>query len=144
MKGTPYPLKKEENLIFSFISKGPKGDIEKIIRYDKLFDDYFNLGFGDRILKTLFFRDDIVTDNKDTRTVMTTVIQTLPLFFSIHPNKKVYFQGSDQRRTDFYGWIIKNNYDDLKDDFYIYGMTEIGLEEFVGNMSYQHFVISKK
>lgn len=144
MKETPYPLKKEKELVFSFISKGPKGEIEKIIRYDEFFPTVFNLGFGDRVEGSLEFDDKTITDNGDTRMVITTVISTLLLFFAHHPKYAVIFTGSDQRRTSLYNWIIEKHLDDFSEHYEVWGIKDKKREKFQKETQYDYFLINLK
>jgi hypothetical protein len=99
MSEKPYPIKHEENLIFSFTSVGPKGEIEKLVRYDRLNPPFFNLGFGDRIGKTYNINDSSRTNNDDMTKVLSTVIETIHLFFDKYPDAVLHIQGSDEMRT---------------------------------------------
>ena len=144
MSGTTYKITKEEDLVFSFVSKGPKGEIEKLIRYDQLSDDLYNLGFGDRIEDTLFFDDRVTSDNRDIRTVIATVIGTLPLFFAQHPGSYVHFRGSDERRTRFYKWIIERYLETYTAYYEIYGTRNGITELFEKGKDYEYFFIYKK
>lgn len=139
-----YPIEEVEPLIFTFVSKGKKGDIFKIIRYDLMSEDVYNLGFGDLDLKTLDIDDTVNSDNGDIVRVMATVIQTLSLFFEIHPNKKVSFEGSDSKRTNFYNWIISREYPKLQNIYYLEGGFEDGTTEpFHKGGDYSYFLIAK-
>lgn len=121
MSGAPYPIRKEENLVFTFTSTGPKGRIEKLVRYDPIDEETFNLGFGDRIDGSFDFNDNVVTDNGDIRKVLVTVIATLEIFFETYPKKWVHIQGSDETRTRMYLRIIKNNMALYKDKYRVPG-----------------------
>lgn len=149
MQGIPYFVKEEavieEELVFSFVSKGSKGDIEKIIRYERMSSNIFNLGFGDRISDTLYFDDEVVTNNGDMVKVLNTVINTFSVFFTIYPNYGILMRGSDERRTEIYRWMIERNLDKLLKNYYVHGMKDDkSSEEFKKGRLYKYFVIFKK
>ena len=73
-----YKTNPDEDLhSFSFISEGKNGKIEKVIRYEKITDDVFNLGFGDKDPITGKINDKVVTNNGDTEKVLATVVSTV-------------------------------------------------------------------
>lgn len=59
--------------------------------------DIFNLGFGDYDLENDAIDYTTVLNNGDTRIVLNTVLNTIPLFFKHHPDKILMVQGSDNR-----------------------------------------------
>lgn len=144
MTGKIYPFKEEQPLVYSFISKGVKGEVEKIIRYDWLEDDIYNLGFGDKIKGTNYVDDLVVTDNGDIRLVFTTVIRTLPLFFEKYPDHRVYFTGSDSKRINVYNYIIDKHIDRLADEYEFLGQQGKEFEPYQSNKKYEGFVIKKR
>ena len=81
MSATPYEIKIEDDLVFSFVSEGPKGRIQKIVKYQMITSDLYNLGFGDRIDNSMNFDDKARTNNKDMNRVLATVLATIPIFF---------------------------------------------------------------
>ncbi len=71
-----------DQLHYEFVSKGTKGDIQKVVEYTYLAQlRMWNLGFGDLDKETGQVSDSIVSNNGDGRKVMATVIQTLFSFF---------------------------------------------------------------
>ncbi len=144
MSGTRYPIRQEGNLTFSFLSEGPKGRIEKLVKYDQMDEETFNLGFGDRIGGTMNFDDKVVTDNGDTRRVLATVVATLEEFFKTYPSMYVYMEGSDEKRTRTYCWIVKNNRRQFENQFNFWGGFGNEYEPFESDRNYQFILISKK
>lgn len=128
MQGIPYFIKEEavikEELVFSFVSKGSKGDVEKIIHYSRTTSKLFNLGFGDRIGNTMKYDDLIVTNNGDMVKVFTTVIHTFSIFFSLYPNDGIFIRGSDEKRIRVYNALIKRNLNSFLKDYHVFGMKD--------------------
>jgi hypothetical protein len=87
----------------------------------------------------------VVSDNKDFRIIINTVIVTVYRFLELYPEKSIFFMGSTNTRTRIYRAIIAKLYDETDIDFEIYGLTfENELERFVPNKNYFSFQISKK
>ncbi|HMI64472.1 MAG TPA: hypothetical protein VK517_00440 [Cyclobacteriaceae bacterium] len=81
-----YPFtSNREFLEFTFYSEGPHGNIEKRIRFKKIYGHHnaYNLAFGDLDPKTGEISDSITTDNKDTDKVLATVASANCLFWAI-------------------------------------------------------------
>ena len=69
------------SMTFEFVSEGPKGLIRKRVEY-RLIDErnIYNLAFGDINLETNKIDDTIISDNKDTKKVLSTVASTVYTF----------------------------------------------------------------
>ena len=98
-----YKTNPDEDLhSFSFISEGKNGKIEKVIRYEKITNDVFNLGFGDKDSITGKINDKVVTNNGDTEKVLATVVSTVFTFTERNPNAYIYATGSNHVRNRLY------------------------------------------
>jgi hypothetical protein len=110
---------------YTFVSEGPKGKIVKLVDYFFLPDlGVWNLGFGDYNWETGQIDDQIVSDNGDGRKVLATVVFTLINFFDEYPNETVIFTGSTNLRTQVYGRIIANYFQDFSAQFVVKGLDE--------------------
>ena len=144
MSEKPYTIKQEESLIFSFTSVGPKGRIEKLVRYDKMSSSLFNLTFGDRIGNSYDIDDESRSNNGDMIKVLSTVIETIDFFFEKHSGFSLQFQGSTESRTKLYIRIFKNHRYKYLDKYIFWGFMNGDLEKFEENKPYTFLVISKK
>lgn len=63
MKLDRYELKAERTLmVFEFVSEGPRGQISKLVQYTETnIRDVYNLGFGDKNVKTGEIDDKAIT-----------------------------------------------------------------------------------
>lgn len=110
---------------YTFVSEGPKGQIVKLVDYYFLPDlGVWNLGFGDYNWETGEIDDQIVSDNGDRRKVLATVVFTLLNFFDQYPDAIVIFTGSTTLRTQVYGRIIANYFQDFSAQFVVKGLDE--------------------
>src|SRR4051794_19377053 len=125
MKVDRYHLKSDETLsVFEFISVGPKGAIRKIIHFQSTYKaGVYNLAFGDKHPVTGEIDDLAVTNNTDTDKVLATVVAALYVFFDKNPETLVYATGSTPARTRLYPKGITRFYEEIKQDFFLFGRT---------------------
>lgn len=145
---TPYKVTEIAPLVFSFISEGEKGKVEKLVKFQP-FQKYlgvFNLAFGDRKSEeTLEIDDKNITNNGDIIKVIATVIQTIPRFFAKNSNATLIFSGSDSKRMNLYHRILRGHYKEFEKDFIISGIEEDSdiISLFEPSKRYQFFLIEK-
>lgn len=141
-----YKTNPDEDLhSFSFISEGKNGKVEKVIRYEKITDDVFNLGFGDKDPITGKINDKVVTNNGDTEKVLATVVSTVFTFTERNPNAYIYATGSNHVRNRLYRRGITKYLSEALDTFAIYGMLpNQEFEIFNPNTDYVGFLLHLK
>ena len=141
-----YKTNPDEDLhSFSFISEGKNGKIEKVIRYEKITNDVFNLGFGDKDSITGKINDKVVTNNGDTEKVLATVVSTVFTFTERNPNAYIYATGSNHVRNRLYRRGITKYLSEALDTFAIYGMLpNQEFEIFNHNTDYVGFLLHLK
>ena len=101
-------------MTFDFISEGPRGSIKKRVEYKQMGENQvYNLAFGDVIEETNVLDDKVISDNKDSKKVLTTVASTVYTFIGKYPNAVVYAEGSNVARTRLYRIGISNNFEEL-------------------------------
>ena len=131
---------------FEFTSDGPKGKIEKIVVYTEInLKGVYNLAFGDKDPITGFLNDLTVTNNGDSQKVLATVGATLFVFTDENPEAIIVATGSTAARTRLYRMGITNNFDSIKQDFEVYGLTENkNWQPFRKNITYGAFLVRRK
>ncbi len=146
MKIEKYNLKSESGLTrFEFISEGPKGQIRKLIEFQATNDlGLFNLAFGDKDIGTGAIDDLVVSDNGDTEKVLATVVSALYAFCEKYPDAYIYASGSTKSRTRLYRIGITKHYDQMKEDFYLYGQSGDTFTEFESGKEYIGFLAQRK
>ncbi len=113
--------------IFEFESEGSKDKITKLIEFsEKNLKDFFNLAFGDKNEETGKIDDKIVSNNNDTEKVLATVVSAVLAFTDKYPDTWVYATGSTNSRTRLYRMGINKYFDEVQNEFHIYG--ELGDE----------------
>jgi hypothetical protein len=146
MKIEKYHLKSDSTLsYFEFISVGSKGAIRKMIEFqDTSTPGLYNLAFGDKNADTGELDDLAISNNGDTEKVLGTVVSALYAFFSRNPEAIVYATGSTPARTRLYRIGITKFYNDIQNDFYLYGQIGDKLYAFEAGKEYEGFVAQRK
>ena len=140
-----YSAENELN-IFEFDSIGNKGKITKIVQYTKMsVKGYYNLGFGDLDIETREINDEIITNNGDGQKALATVVSTMYSFTGNNPQAYIYATGSSESRTRLYRMGITNNLEELKKDFYVFGLrNDEEFEPFIVGEDYLGFLVTRK
>ncbi|MGB3849024.1 MAG: hypothetical protein WA958_03595 [Tunicatimonas sp.] len=145
MKTEKYPLKAEKSATtFEFISEGRKGTIRKLIQFQETNEpNLYNLAFGDKVGETEI--DDLaISNNGDSEKVLATVVAALYAFFDKHPAAFVYATGSTKARTRLYRMGITKHYDEMIEDFYLYGQIGDEFPLFKISKEYDGFLAQRK
>ena len=144
MKYSRYNYSTEkDSTIFEFTSIGTKGNIRKLVQFTEMnIENYYNLGFGDYDDTTGEIDDEIITNNGDSLKVLATVVSTVYAFTAKYPKAYVYATGSTEVRTRLYRMGITNNLEEIKTDFYVYGLrNDNTFEAFVAGEDYLGFFL---
>jgi len=133
---------------YEFVSAGPKGKITKVVAYTEFGtvngEVAYNLGFGDVNQQTGVISDMVISDNGDSMQVLATVAQTI-VEFSAHFGKHwIRVKGSTPARTRLYQIGVSAIWDEIKDDFELYGLKNEEYREFRKNVNYEAFLVRKK
>ena len=137
-----YELKSDASLtVFEFTSVGKKGEIPKIIQYSETnLKDFYNLGSGDKALRTGEVDDKIISDNGDSQKVLATVVATVYAFTDKYPESGIYATGSTKSRTRLYRIGLTNNLDEILKDFELYGLNKDEWQKFTKGVEYEAFL----
>lgn len=104
----------------------------------------YNLAFGDKNPDTGELDDLAISNNCDTEKVLGTVVSALYAFFNRNPEALVYATGSTPARTRLYRMGITKFYNDIQNDFYLYGQIGDKLFAFEVGKEYEGFVAQRK
>lgn len=146
MKVDKYFLKSDDQLgYFEFISVGTKGTVRKLIEFQNTSTPgLYNLAFGDKDPETGVINDLAVTNNGDTEKVLGTVVSALYAFLHKNPQAMVYATGSTPARTRLYRMGITRFYEEIKEDFYLFGQIGNELFPFEIGREYEGFLVRRK
>lgn len=139
-----YELKSNKSLtVFEFVSVGKKGEISKIVQYSETnLKNFYNLGFGDKDLRTGEIDDAVISDNGDSQKVLATVAATVYAFTGNYPMAWIYATGSTKSRTRLYRIGLTNNLAEITKDFELYGLKESEWQEFSKSIEYEAFLVT--
>jgi hypothetical protein len=140
-----YNLKSSsDKLRFFFESKGVDS-IQKAIIYFPLENSpkMHELTFGD-VTNDGFIDFLNVSNNNDLPIIMTTVIESINIYFKEYPNNTVFFRGSTPSRTRLYRAVIAKEIERLQLSLQVFGLTTDNLiEVFDKTFSYTGYLIQK-
>jgi hypothetical protein len=141
-----YEIKGSTSLMeFEFISIGKKGDIIKVVQYSPTgIPNIFNLGFGDKDVRTGKISDTVISDNGDGQMVLATVANTVIEFMKKHPSSQIIAVGVSKSRTRLYQIGIFNNHHEIVKSFKVYGYIHGKWEIFEKSRNYEAFLVRKK
>jgi hypothetical protein len=146
MNEPSYPLQaSSDGLEFDFESVSEEKIIRKRLRFSAFSEApwIYNLALFD-VLPDGLIDDLSISDNRDLRTVLATVVEGLRKFFAAHPDKTVFFTGSTHSRTRLYRIAIAQNAVKAEPYFEIYGLVGNRPERFQSNRPYDGFLINWK
>ena len=133
-----------DHLTFEFQSVGPKGIIPKIVVYQHMYDNFYNLAFGDSNTSGEILDDLITTNNGDTDVVLLTVASTLFDFFEHYEGTVVFVQGSTHSHNRLYIRYLTIFLEIIKQNFILFGELHGEIERFKVGRDYTSFYIQKK
>ncbi|MEM1122876.1 MAG: hypothetical protein AAGJ18_20700 [Bacteroidota bacterium] len=139
-----YRLYRANNkLEFQFESTGKNGIIQKIILYQPIGKNRFNLAFGDR--KGNDIDDKVVSNNGDLIKVVSTVALSVYQFFEDNPTATIEIQGVDMKRLRLYNHIFKRKKTEIETLFILKG--DLGDDKLIPvetDQFYTKFVVKNK
>ncbi|HET7115035.1 MAG TPA: hypothetical protein VFI29_01005 [Hanamia sp.] len=145
MKLPRYEIEAEDSLeVFAFVSEGPKGSIQKLIKFSETsLKGFYNLAFGDKDLLTGEMDDKVVSKNGDSEKVLATIVSAVYAFTDRKKEAWVYATGSTPARTRLYRMGITKYIDEVKQDFDVYGLLNGEWENFEKDNDYTAFVVRR-
>lgn len=125
MNSEQYTFQADDNYLkYVFFSIGKKGIIAKVVLYEQITENVYNLAFGDYDYINQTIDDQARTDNGDTIKVLATVIQTVKDFFEKYPQVILQIQGNTATRTRLYQKIIRDNLKEIEKDFRVFALKK--------------------
>lgn len=131
--------------VYVFVSVGTRGRVLKVVQYEETEEEgTFNLAFGDFNAETGELDDRSITNNGDREKVLATVAATAVDFLNSRPHASVRAQGSTDVRTWLYQRKLNQYFDEVNENFSLWGRTADGWEAFERNKDYLSFLIQPK
>ena len=134
-----------EFLSYEFTSVGPKGMIKKHIQFLPVNDgQFYNLAFGDVDPVTGEIDDLAVSNNGDRDKILATIVDAVYSFLNIYPGAWIYASGSTDARTRLYKIAITRYFNEISEDFLIYGQVDDDWHSFEKDKKYIAFIARLK
>jgi hypothetical protein len=127
---------------YIFESVGEKS-IFKIVQFNHVSGDNWNLGFGD-LDDNGFINDSVITNNQDARKVIRTVAKIAIDFLAKYPNYTLEINPVDGKRKRLYNNIFRKYFEEMTPIFKIKGTFEGIAETYSPLNNYDFFTISLK
>lgn len=132
------------HVAYEFLSEGPNGTIKKVVFYQEVEENVFNIGFGDWDEQEQKINDSARSNNRDMNKVLATVASTVTDFIKHHPKAIIFAEGFTPSRTRLYQLGIQANWKEIGKLFYIAGFREGEWEFFEKGRNYKAFSLKAK
>ena len=129
---------------YEFWSEGSKGRIRKIIRFQRLEIELYNLGFGDWNEKVQGVDDRVRSNNNDKDRVLATVAAAVIEFMKYHPEAVIYAKGTTPARTRLYQIGLHRHWREISLLYSVKGIIQGVLTPFESGRNYDAFVLTAK
>jgi hypothetical protein len=133
-----------ENKTYEFLSEGPNGTIKKVVYYEEIGDNLYNLAFGDWSDFEQGINDKVRSNNHDRDKVMATVAATVIEFIKHYPKAIIFAKGSTPSRTRLYQIGIFANWHEISQLFVIEGFINGEWRPFEKHINYHAFMARVK
>ncbi len=138
-----YPLRGfNDNRKFLFRSFGKKGLVFKLVEFEEIGEQRYNLAFGDFVDGV--FSDSVVTNNFDILKTISTVAEATYRFFDNYQNAILEIEAIDERRLRLYNRILNRKHDEIVENLNLFGYVDGQREVFQPNRHYYKFEIQRK
>lgn len=133
-----------EHIVYEFLSEGPKSNIKKVILYQEIDENVFNLAFGDWDEKLQKISDISRSNNNDRDKVLATVASTVIDFIRHYPEAAIFAKGSTPAKTRLYQMGISANWYEIDQLFEVQGFYGERWESFKQRRNYDAFLLKAK
>lgn len=143
MKNEGYDFEVNSSCAYTFISTGSNGNILKLIYFQEVSSNSFNLVLADRDELNDGWSDMVNSNNGDIAKIFKTVISCILLFLENNPEAVVYIEANSLIKNKLYNRIIKNYHLELTHQVSVWGIKNgksYSIE--IGN-EYESFYICK-
>ena len=138
-----YPITSSvNNLIYVFESKGIKGTIKKVVIFQKMETNRYNLAFGDEVKGTV--DDKIDSNNNDMIKVLSTIANIIYDFISHFPDAIIVIGAVERRKLILYNGIFRRRFKEIEESFEIQAFKEGKRETYSPDEFYYKFEINRK
>jgi hypothetical protein len=130
--------------VYSFMSNGPNGPIQKIAKFNEIAPNIYNFGFGDYNPKTGDISDTSTSNNQDTGIILGTVGNIIYDFTNVFIEALIFIEGTDAARTRLYQININKHWERIEPVFEVFGLRGERWEPFKKGINYEAFLGRRK
>ncbi len=127
---------------FFFKSIGSKGLVVKVVVFNRVEGNRWNVGFGD--LRDGIIDDTSFTNNNDVRKVISTVTKAIYDFSKTHPERTIAIAPVDERRSGFYNAVFRKHFSEASEAFDVFGIIQGNRENYLPEKEYDSFELVHK
>jgi len=139
----PYPLKSFEDATrFIFVSIGAQKPVLKVVLFDQIEVNKWNLAFGDWSNNTV--DDTANTNNNDVAKVLVAVAQAVFAFSDKYPERTIVIIPVDDKRKRLYNLVFKRRRAEIGETFAIIGIRGKQVEPYHPDEEYDSFELVRK
>jgi hypothetical protein len=122
---------------YTFVSVGKQGEIVKLVAFQPMGDNTYNLAMVDYDETNELYDDETTTNNGDMGRVLATTWAIMLHFLQAFPDKSVWINGNTDTKKKLYNRLVANNLLELKKQYDVFGLTyDVRLENFELNKEY--------
>jgi hypothetical protein len=129
--------------IYTFVSLGKNGAIQKAVQLYEYKENVYNLGFGDLDQLTGAIDDKSESGNGDAEMVLATVVGIAIDFLERNPMANITFEGNSKSRNRLYQMALNIYYEEFSERLEIFGSIDGNLEVYQKSKKYESFLIRK-
>jgi hypothetical protein len=131
--------------IYTFVSVGEKGTFSKVVIFQSLYQNLYNLILADYDIVTNNFDDKNITNNGDIVKILATVIKIIQDFTAQNPDAFVYIEGNTPLKQRLYNRIVTRNLPEIQAHYTVSGVLPNGNKEpFLPDTPYIAFILEPK
>lgn len=105
---------------YQFISKGTQGEITKIVAFEDIGNQLYNLVLLDYDTQTGILDDEKVSNNQDIAKIMATIFRIVSDFTDKSPENSLYIRANTETKRMLYNRIVSNNMHDIAQQYEVF------------------------
>lgn len=134
----------DDRKVYEFLSEGSRGTIKKVVHFQHIGSNLYNLAFGDWNEVEQKIDDITRSNNNDRDRVLATVASVVIDFMKHHSNAVLFAEGNIPSKTRLYQIGINNNWREIRELFAVQGFVNGEWEAFDQNRNYEAFALVAK
>lgn len=135
-----YPVKSQpDKKRFEFVSEGPKGEILKVVLFEQVGRNAYNIAFGDWDSMNETFHTRVRSNNGDRDKVLATVASVVAEFMESNADARIFAVGETVAKTRLYQMGINRHLKEISMLYKIEGWNGYRWEDFDTRKNYSAF-----